>query len=113
MIELIVKNHLEQNILNVPVVFEQPANKPDQFILIEKTGSGRENYINTAMIAVQSYGKTLNDALLLNEEVKSAMFDLIINNKVSRCALESDYNFTDNTTKTYRYQAVFEITYFD
>lgn len=113
MIELIVKEHLEQNILNVPVVFEQPETKPNQFILIDKTGSGRENYINEATLAIQSYGKTLNDALLLNEQVKSVMFDLIQNNKVSRCALDTDYNFTDETTKSYRYQAVFDITYFD
>jgi len=113
MIELIVKDHLEQNILNIPVVFEQPAQKPSQYILIEKTGSGRENYINMATLAIQSCASTLNDALLLNEQVKNTMFNLIINNKVSRCALDSDYNFTDDTTKTYRYQAVFDITYFD
>lgn len=113
MIELIVKEHLEQNITNVPVVFEQPASRPEQFILIDKTGSGRENYINEATIAIQSYGKTLSDALLLNEQVKSVMFDLIYNNKVSRCALDTDYNFTDKDSKIYRYQAVFNIIYFD
>jgi hypothetical protein len=66
-----------------------------------------------ATLAIQSCASTLNDALLLNEQVKNTMFNLIINNKVSRCALDSDYNFTDDTTKTYRYQAVFDITYFD
>lgn len=112
MIEYIVKEHLEENI-DVPVVLEQPSTKPVEFILIDKTGSGRVNYINEATLAIQSYAKSLNDALLLNERVKTAMFDLIQHKKVSRCALDTDYNFTDKDTKDYRYQAVFDITYYD
>ena len=30
---------------------------------------------------------------------------------VSRSALNSDYNYTDTDTKTYRYQAVYDLTY--
>ena len=111
MIELIVKQHLEQNIENIPVVFEQPAEKPDQYILIDKSGSGRANYINEAVMAIQSYGKTLSDALTLNERVKTVMYDLIRVHKVSKCELDTDYNFSDKDTKTYRYQAVFNIIY--
>ena len=111
MIEYIVKEHLEQNIENIPVVFEQPADKPDQYILIDKSGSGRANYINEAVIAIQSYGKTLNDALVLNEQVKTVMYDLIQVKKVSKCELDTDYNFSDKDTKTYRYQAVFNIIF--
>lgn len=32
--------------------------------------------------------------------------------EISACSLNSSYNFTDTTLKTYRYQAIFELVYF-
>ena len=73
--------------------------------------------ITTSTIAIQSVvnslsGNTLLEALELNEEVKQAMFDIISEDEIIRSDLNSDYNYTDNTTKEYRYQAVFEITHY-
>ena len=34
-------------------------------------------------------------------------------NDVIKVSLNSDYNFTDITTKRYRYQAVFDISYYE
>jgi hypothetical protein len=48
----------------------------------------------------------------LNEAVKVAMADLITLDSVSGVSLNSDYNFTDSTTKEYRYQAVFLVTHY-
>ena len=111
MIEAIIIAHLGQ-VLDVPVYAERPAeNVPELWVLVEKTGSSRENRIDSATVAVQSYAPTLLGAAQLNEEVKSAMDSLIEVKTVSRSALNSDYNFTDTATKTYRYQAVYDITY--
>ena len=48
----------------------------------------------------------------LNEQVKAAMEDLADLDEVSACRLNSDYNFTDTTTKHYRYQAVFDLVFY-
>jgi hypothetical protein len=48
---------------------------------------------------------------VLNEMVKKAMEDIIEIDAVSRCELNTDYNYTDTETKRYRYQAVFDIVY--
>ena len=47
----------------------------------------------------------------LNEKVKAAMERLIELDSVSKCELNTDYNFTDTDKKQYRYQAVFDVVY--
>ena len=99
------------------VFAQRPKTPPDKYILIEKTGSSIRNMITTSTVAVQSIvdgvrGKTLLDAMELNEEVKAAMLDSITEDEIIKCELNSDYNWTDSSTKEYRYQAVFEITHY-
>lgn len=110
MIELIVLNYLSEA-LDVPVIMEVPEKPPERFVVLEKVGSGVSDHINTAMLAVQSYASTLYEAALLNEQVKQAMEAIITLDAISRCALNSDYNYTDTASKRYRYQAVFDLIY--
>lgn len=85
---------------------------PSEYVLIEKTGSSRENRINQAMITIQSISRTsLFTAMQLNEEVKEAMDGIIEHPEVFRCECNSDYNYTNQETKEYRYQAVFDLFY--
>lgn len=111
MIEEIVLNHLERS-LSVPAYMEIPENPPESFVLVEKTGSGKLNHICTAMFAVQSYAKSLLSAATLNDQVKTAMETLDELDAVAACRLNTDYAFTDTTSKRYRYQAVFDITHY-
>lgn len=98
--------------LDVPVVLELMPNMTAPFVVIERTSGGEQNHIKTAMIAVQSYGETLFRACSLNESVKDAMAGLPVGApNVFMCRLNSDYNFTDTTSKRYRYQAVFDVSY--
>lgn len=110
MIEEKLLNYLAGQ-LEVPVHMEVPEDAPDEFVVIEKTGSGMENYIYTATFAVQSYAPSMYEAAALNEMVKDAMSGLTTLPCVSRSALNSDYNFTDTTKKRYRYQAVYDIVH--
>ena len=89
-----------------------PATTPDEYIVVEKTGSDNENHIATATIAVQSYSKkSMLRAMEINEAVKEAMAQLPYTDDVFSVRLNSDYNFTDTTTREYRYQAVFNVAY--
>ena len=110
MIETIVLDYLS-SVLPEPCSLEVPERPPARFVVLEKTGSSRENYINTASFAVQSYAPSLFEAAELNERVKAAMDDLILLPDIFSAKLDSDYNFTDTATKQYRYQAVYNITY--
>lgn len=109
-IEYTLLNFLIAN-LQVSVYMEEPDSPSDSYVIIEKTGSSSENYINFATFAIQSYGATLEAAIDLNEEVKAVMDTFWQHNAVYRCHLNSDYNFTDTETNRYRYQAVYDISY--
>ena len=111
MIEEVVLGYLSAA-LSVPCYMELPEDASSSFVVIEKTGSSQLNKISKATFAVQSYGPTLYEAASLNELVKTAMEGIIERDDISKCELNSDYNYTDTALKHYRYQAVFVITHY-
>lgn len=111
MIEKVVLDYLS-GALSVPVSMEVPEDRPGTFVVVEKTGSSRENRVNRATLAIQSYAPTLYEAAALNEQVKQAMDGLPGLPQVGAARLNSDYNFPDTSTKTYRYQAVYDLTHY-
>lgn len=111
MIEKSVCDYLNE-VMGLPAYWEKPEEMPEEFLIVEKTGGSKTEHISTATIAVQSYAGSMYRAAELNEAVKHAMEHLIELDGVTRVELNSDYNFTDTTTKQYRYQAVFDITHY-
>ena len=97
--------------LDIYVGVEAPKQKTN-YVLIDQTGSDTRNHITTTTIAVQSYGASLYDAMVLNEEVKSLMAGFVAESEVASVKLETDYNFTNTETKQYRWQAVYQITHY-
>ena len=112
MIETTVLDYLRDR-LGVPVTMEVLEGASGTFVVLEKTGSSRQNYIRRATLAVQSYAPTLLLAAQLDDRVIEAMLALPKLDRVAACRLERDYNFTDTETKKYRYQAVFAVTYYE
>lgn len=113
LLEAFVINKLS-GLMDVPVYAEVPADyPPGAFIVIERTGSWKSNHVPGATLAIQSYGPSMLDAAKLNEDVKSAMESVAEEPEIGSARLNSDYNFSDPSTKRYRYQAVFDVTYYD
>lgn len=110
MIEKVILEYLKRE-LAVPVHMEEPEKPEKSYVLLEKTGSGRKDYVYGATIAVQSYAPSLYEAAILNESVKEAML-ACTEDTVCSCNLNSDYNFTDPETHRYRYQAVFDLVHY-
>ncbi len=110
MIEKIVLDYLQTN--KIAAYLEENEEMPEEYVLIEKAGSGGTRHIKKATIIIQSYSVTLYKAMLLNEKVKKIMEKLIELDNVSKCELNSDYNYTDTKRKKYRYQAVFDIVHY-
>lgn len=111
MIEKIISDYLT-SALSVPAFPEEPEERPDRYILVEKTGSDKENYINSATVVLQSYAESLYLAAELNEAVKMIMEDIVQLDIICSSELNSDYRYTDVETKRYRYQAVYDITHY-
>ena len=111
MIEKAVLDFLNSK-LSVPVYMEVPVDMDDEFVVIEKTGGGQTDKINSATFAIQSWATSLLDAAALNKDVLEAMEDAVTLDIIGGCYLNSYYNFTDTDTKRYRYQAVYNITHY-
>ena len=104
-------DYLTENLEGIYVGMEAPEQLTD-YVLIDQTGSAKTNHITTTTVAIQSYGASLYEAMLLNERVKDAMDGFLALDVVSRVHLETDYNFTNTETKQYRWQAVYQITHY-
>ena len=98
--------------LDVPVSVEKPKGEKT-FVLVDKTGSGEKDKIKSATFAVQSYAESLRKAILLNEKIKLAMEGMKALTNISSVKLNTDYNFTAEETKEYRYQAVYDLVYME
>ena len=110
MIELTILEYLKDN-LDASVYLEEPTEKPDRYVLFEKTSSGKNNQLRLATFAFQSYANSLYEAAHLNEKLKTVLDEMGELDYFGRVKLNSDYNFTDTTTKRYRYQAVYDFVY--
>jgi hypothetical protein len=111
MIEIVIRDFLKNN-LKIDVFLEHQKKEPESFVIFEKTSSTKNNQLKATTFAFQSYGKTLYKACELNEKLKEVVEKLINLNEIASVKLNSDYNFTDEETKQYRYQAVFEIKHY-
>lgn len=112
MIEKTIHDYLK-SALNVPTYMQRPESAPNKYVLIEKTGSSKENHISRATMAFQSCAPRLYDAAVLNEEVKTAVEQMPTElGRICSVQLNSDYNYTDTDSKQYRYQAVYVITHY-
>ena len=112
MIELVILRHLAEN-LEVPVYMETPEEPPTEYVIIERTSSSKSNHISRATFAFQSYSDSLYDACLLNDKLMIAADSLVEEKEIASSKLNNYYNFTDQTKKKYRYQAVYDLVYYD
>lgn len=112
MIEEAIIKYLKTKFPAEKVSAEVPTGMPERFITVEKTGSQQTNIgLYESTVAVQSWAMSKMEAAKLSSEVCDAMRDMPFETDVSRVR-GSDYDFTDTTTKRYRYQGVFTITHY-
>lgn len=99
---------------DIPVFCEIPADDvPEEFFLIEKTGSSMSNHINMSQITIQTYADRMFRASVLNDFMKHMLiYEAIKLNEMISISLNADYNYTDTQEKKYRYQAVFDIKHY-
>ncbi|MDO4681089.1 MAG: hypothetical protein Q4A55_07585 [Aerococcus sp.] len=112
MIEEVIRNKLVSEMGDI-VFLEHPEITRPQFVVMERIGGAEHNHLSSCMMAFQSYGYTLYYAAQLNEYLKYCVRRLVELPEIAAVKLNSDYNFTNEETKEYRYQAVFEINYYD
>jgi hypothetical protein len=115
-IEKIVYDYLNAEGLTAYMEFPEsdpvPAEVPVNFVVIQKTGSGWRDRLLEATLAIQSYAPTQYEASELNLSLIETMLGIVTRDEVAKITLNSDYEFTDTERKRPRYQAVFDIVYY-
>jgi hypothetical protein len=118
-IEEFLIEKLGQALEPFPVLLEEPEHDPRpsmdpaEYYVLQKTGSNWNDHIIDSTIAIQSYAGTRLRTIQLNEALKDAVEDLLQYDEIIGIELNSDYDFTDTSTRRPRYQAVFVITHYD
>lgn len=110
MIEMTICNYLSTK-LDCQVLPEKPKRPFGRMVFVERTG-GNGRFIRNTTIAIQSYGTSMYEAAELNEEVIRSMESIWELDEIVKVDLNQNYNFTDTTTKEYRYQAVFDVKHY-
>lgn len=112
-IEETVIKYLKEQFPYESVTAEVPEGMPDRFITVEKTGSQQVNVgLCRSTLAIQSWERTKYGAAELSKSVCEAMWEIPDYEDTVTRSQGSDYDFTDTTTKRYRYQAVFTLTHY-
>lgn len=111
MIEKAICDYLSEK-LDCRVLPEKPSRPFGRMVFVERT-SGRGRFIKETTMAVQSYETSMYKAAELNDAVIAAMETIAEEvTNITRCELNSNYNYTDTSTKEYRYQAVFTVYHY-
>ena len=112
MIEKTALDYLSEHMAE-PCSAEIPETRPESFVVVDKTNGSLTEHLGETSLAIQSYAPSKYAAAQLNERVIAIMLGITELSDVSRCELNSDYPFPELSGKSYRYQAVFDLTHYD
>lgn len=112
MIEVVLKNYLE-TCFNVPIYLEiPPDNTAKKFYALELVGGGEDNEIRESSITIESYGPSMYESALMDEEMIAAMENAPLCAEIYGVYLNSHYNATDTERKIYKYKALYDIKHY-
>lgn len=113
MIESTILSFLNNAELDAPIYMEVPAQKPREFYVMENTGQRMTDHVRTTTLAVQSYAQSMERAADLAYEIDAVMLTRLPElDEVAGVRVNSVHNFTDQSTKQYRYQGVYVVTHY-
>ena len=112
LVEQKLRDYLKTH-LKIPVYLERPENPPETYALIERTGGTERNYVSSATFAVKSIAGTMYQAAKLDGDVVRCLRGFSEVDNITSCMVEAHYNFTDTTTRVYRYQATVAVQYME
>lgn len=112
MIEKIILDYLNEALETCRAYMERPKERPGRFVLVEITGQRKVENIYYTTVAIQSYAESLYFAAELDDAIGVIMDSITALDEIASVELNSSYNFTDSTTREYRYQSVFSLVHY-
>lgn len=112
MIEVTLRDYLEYNLGNIPVVMEHPKSPEKKFILLQIADSGQINHIDMATFFVTVYAETLYEAAEIKEKVKDLLLDAVSLQGITKATLGQEQAATDSANHLYQYNLTFNFYYY-
>lgn len=112
MIEITIKNYLEENLNKIPVVLEYPKNPPKKFVMLQLADAGCINHIDAATFFITINAPSLYEAAELREQVKDILFNAVSLECISSATLGSDRADIDSANHVYQYDLTFNFYYY-
>ena len=112
MIDVIVRDYLTTKLLNTVIAYEQPADRPNDYVLIQKIDGGEIDKIKASTFSIKARSTSQYNAAVKNESVKDAMFDIITLDAVSGIRQGGEYGRIDTSNKMYEYETIWNIYHY-
>ena len=99
-------------VVGAPCYAEVPADRPSEFVTVERTGGGSEIGIDRPSVAIQAWAPSRLEALRLALEVRDAMALRAVEvDGIRSCSVNSGpYSFPDPDGRGARYQLYVDMT---
>lgn len=94
-IEALIISWLNGQALGAVAFADIPADRPQRFITVERTGGGRDRFIDRPQTVVQVWADSRAEASELANTVAAALQGMIALPEVGRVTVESVVNFPD------------------
>ena len=112
MIDVIIRNYLTTKLSNIAIVYEQPADRPNEYVLIQKIDGGEIDKIKASTFSIKVRFMDQYNAAVKNESVKDAMFDIITLDAISGVRQGGEYGRIDTSNKMYEYETIWNIYHY-
>lgn len=112
MIEVTIREYLESELDNIPVLMEQPKNPPKEYILLRLADAGRNNHIDAATFFVTIISDTLYSTAALKDEVKAILYNAVTLDSVSHASSGGESATLDGSNHVYQYTITFNFYYY-
>lgn len=96
--------------LGVPVSGQVPAQRPPQFITVERVGGARTHLWDHPLFAIQVWAQTQADAVALADRVAALLMDWQMQPYVASADVQSVYAFPDPDSRVPRFQLTVSAT---
>lgn len=112
MIEVAIRDYLEDSLDDVKVVMEQPKNPPKEYILLRMVDGGRTNHIDAATFFATVISNSLYSAAQLKEKVKDALVSATELDCISHSSLGGESATLDSANHVYQYNITVNFYYY-
>lgn len=113
MIEERILDYLQRKLNTTYVYLETPKTSHTSYVVFQIVDRTRTNLIDAVTVRLWSYGKTKEDATILDGEVRKAMYDITDLENISSSTIGGGADDYDTSLNRYRYSSYFNITYME